>query len=49
VVAGFQVIIDGWFWVITEEGIKDVLFPAGTYWLRRFATAVCEPWPAASA
>jgi hypothetical protein len=26
-------------------GIKDVLFPAGTFWLRRFAAAVCEPWP----
>ena len=32
-----------------REGIKDVLFPAGTYWLRRFAAAICEPWPDASA
>jgi putative transposase len=28
-----------------RKGIKDVLFPAGTYWLRRFAAAICEPWP----
>ena len=28
-----------------REGIKDVLFPAGTYWLRLFAAAMCEPWP----
>ena len=28
-----------------RKGIRDVLFPAGTYWLRRFAAAVCEPWP----
>lgn len=26
-----------------KAGVKDVLFPAGTYWLRRFAAAVCEP------
>jgi putative transposase len=32
-----------------RKGIKDVLFPAGTYWLRRFAAAVCEPWPDACA
>jgi REP element-mobilizing transposase RayT len=32
-----------------RKGIKNVLFPAGTFWLRRFAAAVCEPWPAASA
>ena len=32
-----------------RKGIKDVLFPAGTYWLRRFAAAVCEPWPDAQA
>jgi putative transposase len=32
-----------------RKGIKDVLFPAGTYWLRRFAAAVCEPWPDATA
>ena len=29
-----------------KAGVKDVLFPAGTYWLRRFAAADCEPWPA---
>jgi putative transposase len=28
-----------------RKGIKDTLFPAGTFWLRRFAAAVCEPWP----
>ena len=28
-------------------GIRDVMFPAGTYWLRRFACAVCAPYPAA--
>lgn len=27
-------------------GIRDVIFPAGTYWLRRFTRAICEPWPA---
>jgi putative transposase len=27
------------------DGIRDVLFPAGTYWLRRFARAVCAPCP----
>ena len=27
-------------------GHRDVVFPAGTYWLRRFAQATCEPWPA---
>jgi putative transposase len=32
-----------------RKGIKDVLFPAGTYWLRRFAAAICEPWPDAGA
>lgn len=25
------------------EGIRDVVFPAGTYWLRRFARAICVP------
>jgi putative transposase len=25
------------------SGLRDVLFPPGTYWLRRFANAVCEP------
>ena len=24
-------------------GIRDVLFPTGTYWLRRFAAIACEP------
>jgi hypothetical protein len=28
-----------------KAGVKDVLFPAGTYWLRRFAAAACECWP----
>ena len=27
-----------------KSGVKDVLFPAGTYSLRRFAAA-CDPWP----
>jgi len=26
-------------------GIRDVIFPAGTYWLRRFTRAICEPAP----
>ena len=26
-------------------GIRDVIFPAGTYWLRRFTRAICAPWP----
>jgi len=26
-------------------GIRDVIFPAGTYWLRRFTRAICVPWP----
>jgi REP element-mobilizing transposase RayT len=26
-------------------GIHDVIFPAGTYWLRRFTRAICAPWP----
>ncbi len=26
-----------------KSGVKDVLFPAGTYWLHRFAAASCEP------
>ena len=29
-------------------GIRDVCFPAGTYWLRRFANAVCSPIPSPS-
>jgi hypothetical protein len=27
-------------------GIRDVIFPAGTYWLRRFTQALCAPCPA---
>lgn len=27
------------------EGMRDVVFPAGTYWLRRFARAVCATCP----
>ena len=27
-------------------GIRDVIFPAGTYWLRRFTQAICGPCPA---
>ena len=26
-------------------GVTNVLFPAGTYWLHRFANAPCEPHP----
>ncbi len=26
-------------------GIADVVFPPGTYWLRRFSNALCEPYP----
>ncbi len=26
-------------------GVRDVIFPAGTYWLRRFTRAICAPWP----
>jgi putative transposase len=29
-----------------RAGVKNVLFPVGTFWLRRFAAATCEPWPA---
>jgi hypothetical protein len=29
-------------------GVRDALFPAGTYWLRRFARAVCAPFPSPS-
>jgi REP-associated tyrosine transposase len=29
-------------------GIRDVVFPAGTYWLRRFTQAICAPAPAPS-
>jgi putative transposase len=25
------------------SGVRDVVFPAGTYWLRRFTRAICEP------
>jgi putative transposase len=28
------------------SGLRDALFPSGTYWLRRFANAVCEAHPA---
>jgi putative transposase len=28
------------------SGVRDVLFPPGTYWLRRFASAVCVAAPA---
>jgi REP element-mobilizing transposase RayT len=27
------------------DGVRDILFPAGTYWLRRFARAACAPFP----
>ncbi len=27
-------------------GVRDVVFPAGTYWLRRFVQATCAPCPA---
>ena len=27
-------------------GIRDVIFPPGTYWLRRFTQAICAPCPA---
>jgi len=30
------------------DGVRDVLFPAGTYWLRRFARALCIPHPSPS-
>jgi putative transposase len=30
-----------------KSGLRDTVFPVGTYWLRRFAAAVCEPWPEA--
>jgi hypothetical protein len=26
------------------DGLRDVVFPAGTYWLRRFACAACAPF-----
>ena len=26
-------------------GLRDVVFPAGTYWLRRFTRAICAPCP----
>jgi hypothetical protein len=29
------------------EGVRDVLFPVGTYWLRRFARAACDSLPSA--
>jgi len=30
------------------DGIRDVIFPAGTYWLRRFARATCAACPSPS-
>lgn len=27
------------------EGVRDIVFPAGTYWLQRFARALCAPCP----
>jgi hypothetical protein len=27
------------------DGLREAIFPAGTYWLRRFAAAVCAPCP----
>ena len=27
-------------------GIRNIIFPAGTYWLRRFTQAICAPCPA---
>ena len=27
-------------------GIRNIVFPAGTYWLRRFTQAICAPCPA---
>jgi putative transposase len=27
------------------DGVRDAVFPAGTYWLRRFARALCAPFP----
>jgi hypothetical protein len=27
------------------SGNRNTTFPAGTYWLRRFAQAICDPWP----
>jgi len=30
------------------DGMRDALFPAGTYWLRRFARATCAPFPSPS-
>ena len=29
-----------------SAGIRDVVFPAGTYWLQRFTRAICAPFPA---
>ena len=26
-------------------GIRNVIFPAGTYWLRRITQAICASWP----
>ena len=30
------------------DGVRDVIFPAGTYWLRRFARANCAPCPSSA-
>jgi hypothetical protein len=32
-------------WLAFRAGVRDVLFPAGTYWLRRFLGVRCEPLP----
>jgi hypothetical protein len=29
-------------------GVRDAVFPAGTYWLRRFVQAACAPFPVPS-
>jgi hypothetical protein len=29
-------------------GVRDAVFPAGTYWLRRFVQAACAPSPVPS-
>jgi hypothetical protein len=31
-----------------RKGVKEVVFPAGTFWMCRFAAALTEPRPAAS-
>jgi putative transposase len=32
-----------------RKGVKGVMFPAGTFWMCRFAAALCEPRPAGNA